>query len=179
MSLLIILWNLMQTIPWWMWAGFVLVVGGALIVRRIPGKGIYAQETYIGIDSPIALHGRPDRVMWAGRYLRVEELKTRQRVAVYDSDVWQLSMYKYILRRVQPHPVLEEARVWVKVGERLVPKDVTLKSDAQVEALYARYQALRSGQVAPTLCTNRRYCQRCSHHQVRCFPPSQPVRSRA
>lgn len=132
---------------------------------------LYLSEKYIGIDSPIAIHGYPDRVIKTkDGYLRVDDFKTRNQSRVYDSDIWQLSCYKYILRRTQKLPVMEESKVLVKSKGQVKEVVVRLKSDEEVEKLYNSYQEIVEGSRKATLCNNKKFCARCPYNQKQCFP---------
>lgn len=132
---------------------------------------LYMSEKYIGIDQPIALHGYPDRVIkTAEGYLRVDDFKTRSQLRVYDSDIWQLSCYKYILRRTQKLPILEESHVIVKNKKETKSFVVKLKSDEQVEKLYKTYVDVLNGDKKASYCGNRKYCEKCPYYKDKCFP---------
>lgn len=132
---------------------------------------LFMSEKYIGIDTPIALHGYPDRVIKTpDGYLRVDDFKTRSQLRVYDSDIWQLSCYKYILRRTQKLPVMEESHVIVKNNKETKSFVIKLKSDEQVEKLYKTYVDVLNGNKSPSYCSNKKYCQKCPYYKDKCFP---------
>lgn len=132
---------------------------------------LFMSEKYIGIDSPIALHGYPDRVIKTPEgYLRVDDFKTRSQLKVYDADIWQLSCYKYILRKTQNLPIMEESHVIVKNKKETKSFIIKLKSDEEVEKLYFNYINILNGNKKPTYCSNKRFCSKCPYYKDKCFP---------
>jgi CRISPR/Cas system-associated exonuclease Cas4 (RecB family) len=152
----------------------VLFILYSFIKRFVGGhkdnETLYMSEKYIGIDTPIAIHGYPDRVIKVNGALRVDDFKTRGQFKVYDSDIWQISCYKYILRRTQKLPVLEESKVVIKNGKQTKEFVIRLKSDEEIEKLYAKYTAILNNEKKPTLCNNKRFCAKCPYYQDKCFP---------
>lgn len=143
-----------------------------VIYKILKPKTIYLNEQYIGIDEPIPLHGRPDKVSFLGNKLLIEELKTRNRSVVYESDIWQMSIYRYILCYSQKREVMDYGIVWIKLPNKkdFVRKEVKLKSLKDVEGLYYRYLKLKNKDIIPVCTKNRNFCKHCSHYNTKCFP---------
>lgn len=137
---------------------------------------IYLAEKYIGIDEPIALHGYPDRVVWEkNEYeeenLVIEDLKTRNYSKVFETDIIQLSVYKYILKRIQKDGIVsEKAKIHIKTPNGIRTKYIELYSDEKVEEIYKRYQLLNKGDIIPKQINNINFCSKCPHYQKHCFP---------
>ena len=154
----------------WAWAGLGMGFLIFLFFLLRPPSDVYARELYIGIDRPISVHGKVDKISRVGKSLRVEEYKTRKSPVVYEGDVWQLSFYKFILKRTQSKPVLEEGVVTMRCGDREYEKRVKLKTDEQVVRFFNRYQEVVCG-VGAKKAASEKYCARCSHFKVRCQGP--------
>lgn len=151
---------------------------GSLIIfwflyKLVKPKKIYSAEQYIGIDSPIAIQGKPDLVVWHEGKLRIKELKSRKTNMVYESDIWQLSIYRYILTHIQTKEVMNEADVLINKNGQLIEKTVKLRTNEEVEQLYYRYLNVHRGDVLPLLTKNKGFCKRCPHYNVSCFPDKQ------
>ena len=139
---------------------------------------IYLTEKYIGIDNPIAIHGYPDRVIWKKESpndkqekLIIEDLKNRNYFKVFETDIIQLSVLKYILKRVQKDgEVSEKARIHIKTPNGTKIKYIDLYSDEKVEEIYNRYQLLNKGDVIPKQINNINFCIKCPHYQKYCYP---------
>lgn len=139
---------------------------------------IYLAEKYIGIDEPIAIHGYIDRAVWEKEHpedkkekIVIEELKNRTYAKVFEPDIIQLSVYKYILKRIQKDgEVSERAKVYVQTPEGKQAKYVDLYSDEKIEELYKRYKNLDKGDVVPKEINNINYCKKCPHFQKHCYP---------
>jgi len=131
-----------------------------------PRSGVYAKEKYVGIDFPIPVHGKIDQIVWSGFRLQVQDLKTRKINKVYDSDVWQLSFYRYILSRVQKRPVVYSGVVLVKVGKNVFSHVVKLKNDKEVESFFFQFKNIFLGDSAKKAPIY--ICRGCGHFQKNC-----------
>lgn len=134
-----------------------------VMVVSLRKEKIHSREEYYGIDHPIALQGRIDQVSWVKGHLRVEELKTRLHNTVYQSDVWQLSLYKFLLRHAQNKKVSEEGVVYIKTSQSVFTHHVTLKTDKEVINYFHRYLKIKFKKTIGNKINNKNFCNRCSH----------------
>lgn len=146
------------------------VIVTLFIYKLCKPKQIYLFEKYIGIDSPIAIQGKPDKVIWVNGKLKIIEFKTRERNVVYESDIWQLSIYRYILTHTQNKEVMSEADVLINKNGKTITKTVKLKTNEEVEGLYYRYINVHQGNVLPNMTKNKAFCKHCPHYKISCFP---------
>lgn len=143
------------------------------VTKKEKEPEIYLTETYIGIDVPIPLQCYPDRVVWENGKLLIEDLKNRKYKTVFETDIIQLSVCKYILKRVQKDgEVLEKAKLYIQTPNGMEEKYIDLYSDEKVEELYKRYVSLMNKDIVPREIKNINFCKKCPHYQKYCFPES-------
>ena len=125
-------------------------------------------ERDIFVDKPYALAGRPDRVYALPNGLLTPlEFKNRNRFVTYETDIAELSLQAWMLRRCG-HATSSHGYVTIRQRDTAEHRclRVSLLDDAQCLALIQRYRAIISGQVEPRTCPPNR-CRSCRH---RCFP---------
>jgi hypothetical protein len=120
--------------------------GNSRIPNILNGAKCVLNEKSISTKWPVPLHGRVDQVfeLEDGRWLPLDT-KVRERVAVYPSDIVQLSVYALILKykghRVCPFGVL---RFPIEDAEPIfVP--VKLYSETRIVELYQQYISIQQG----------------------------------
>ena len=128
-------------------------------------------ERDIFIDKPYAMAGRPDRVYkLPNGVLMPLEFKNRKRFVTYGTDIAELSLQAWMLRRCGR---ATSSHGYVTIRQRGSGEHrclrVRLLDDGECLALIQRYRAIMSGQVEPRPCPPRR-CGTCEH---RCFPEPQ------
>lgn len=112
----------------------------------LDGAKCVLNEQNISTEQPVPLHGRVDQVfeLSDGRWLPLDT-KVRDRIAVYPSDIVQLSVYSIILKyqghRVCPFGLLR----FPVAGKDAIYLPVKLFSEEKIVKLYQRYIALQSG----------------------------------
>lgn len=121
----------------------------------------YAVEKTLEIEEPIALIGRPDVVWQNGlQHLVVGDYKTRPNQQVYDSDIIQLSAYRFLLCRTQKRKVEKYGFIHFTGGRRM---RVELMGERDIIRLYKRYLAICEGKKKLETCTNENYCAYCAY----------------
>ena len=120
------------------------------------------------LERPFRLAGRPDRVyLQRSGGLTPLEFKNRERFVTYPTDVAELSLQAWLLRRQGKQT---SAHGYVTVRQRSTGAHrclrVALMTDAQCEALIRRYRDVITGRVEPQACPPRR-CGSCRHD---CYP---------
>lgn len=115
-------------------------------------------------ERPFRLAGRPDRVyVHQSGIMTPLEFKNRERFVTYQTDVAELSLQAWLLRRKGKRT---SAYGYVTVRQRSTGIHrclrVSLMSDKACEALIRRYQDVCSGRVEPQPCPPRR-CGSCRH----------------
>ena len=115
-------------------------------------------------ERPFRLAGRPDRVyVHQSGIMTPLEFKNRERFVTYQTDVAELSLQAWLLRRKGKRT---SAHGYVTVRQRSTGIHrclrVSLMSDEACEALIRRYQDVSSGRVQPQPCPPRR-CGSCRH----------------
>ncbi len=120
------------------------------ILRR---SKLVMMEQDIDCASPIALKGRPDTVFETGRgELVILDTKTRKSHVYADSDILQMSVYRYILERGYGKKVSRYGYVRSVVGQykpTVQYHKVHLLSWGAVEHLYREYKAIQEGRFQP------------------------------
>ena len=123
----------------------------------------YAIEKTLEIEEPVALIGRPDVVWQNGlQHLVVGDYKTRKNPQVYESDIIQLSAYRFLLCRTQKRKVEKYGFIHFADGRRT---RVELMSDREIIGLYQRYLAICSGRKKARSCENENYCAYCAYRE--------------
>lgn len=166
----------------WLVGGAILVVVIWVALRRFPRRESWLPkelararlrlvERDIFIDKPYAMAGRPDRVYELQNGLLMPlEFKNRNRFVTYETDIAELSLQAWMLRRCG-HATSSDGYVTIRqrgTGEHRCLR-VRLLDDSECLALIQRYRAIMSGQVEPRTCPPRR-CGTCEHG---CFPEPQ------
>ncbi|OZA27581.1 MAG: hypothetical protein B7X93_08895 [Hydrogenophilales bacterium 17-61-9] len=137
----------------------------------IPGElrraSLVYNETRMSTSSPFPVVGRFDRVYRLGDGLHVPlEYKTRDVLRVYKSDLAQLSLQAWLLRR-NGHKTASHG--YVAIRERRPGRTkafrVDLDSDADCESLIQRHVDLLEGRKTPTRVRDGR-CRACGHADV-------------
>lgn len=110
------------------------------IPAELRASALFLNEADIAIESPLALHGRVDQVFKTkSQSLLLVDTKTRKRFRVYESDIIQLSIYRYILLHQYKIAVEDYAYVRVQIDGRngAIVKyiKVNLLSESEVEKL--------------------------------------------
>lgn len=134
----------------------------------LPGALVGAELVFVEkkffINAPFRVIGKPDQVYKRvdGKYVPVE-YKTRGKPQVYETDVAQLSLQAWVLRRAGMFTA-EDAFVVIsnKASGRREAVPVRLRDDAWCEALIRRHIDVVSGKVAPTRSGGSK-CRSCGH----------------
>lgn len=113
---------------------------------------------------PYAIAGRPDQVyQLSSNHVVPVEYKTRSHFAPYKTDVAELSLQAWLMRR-NGMKTANHGYVTIQQREtgqrKAIP--VTLWSDDRCHALIERYLAIREGRATPRKANNGR-CKGCGH----------------
>lgn len=127
------------------------------------GRLVNVEEDLIA-DEPYGVVGRPDQVyrLAAGLHVPVE-LKNRDRHAVYETDIAEISLRGWLLRK-NGKPTAGHGYMAINSREngRRVAMKVALRDDTFCEALIERYIALVQGGAAPRKSRGAK-CRSCGH----------------
>lgn len=124
-------------------------------------------EKNLYTNSPYCLAGRPDQVyrLQDGSHVPVE-LKNHTAARVYDTDVAQLSLQAWMLRRngmkTAPHGYVALQTPQARARRAI---RVQLHDDAFCESLIARYLAIIEGRRAPQKSRGPK-CKTCGHFSI-------------
>lgn len=134
------------------------------------GRLVLIEENLI-TRTPFPVVGRPDRVyrLPDGSHVPVEN-KNRDNYYVYNTDVAQLSLQAWLMRR-NGMKTARHGYVAInnrKTGQRKAVR-VDLYDDRRCEQIIARYLDIIHGQVIPTKSKSGK-CRFCGH-QLLCFHP--------
>lgn len=125
---------------------------------------VVAVEEDLTADEPFAVIGRPDQVfkVRTGQHVLVE-LKNRDSHRVYDTDVAEISLRAWLLRRNGQETA---SYGYIAVNQRSTGKreaiKVDLKSDEFCEKLIARYIEILEGRSWPRKARGPK-CKSCGH----------------
>jgi len=128
-------------------------------------------EEDLVVDEPFPVIGRPDRVyrLADGAHVPVE-LKNRTRHSIYETDIAEISLRAWLLRR-NGKPTAEHGYVVINsrdTGTREATK-VELRDDAFCERLIRRYIDIVEGRVVARKSRGPK-CKSCGHF-ARCQTP--------
>lgn len=147
---------------------FCLLLCGAVYLwyrRRQDRLTVYRLEPYLKIREPIPLCGAPD-VVWLRKgssTLIVGDYKSRVNRRIYESDIIQLSVYRFLLLHTQEKAVADYGYIHFSDGSR---RRVKLLREKQLGKLYERYRKILAGAVEPEKVFPREYCRHCSHRAI-------------
>lgn len=166
--------------------GLVLLVLASAIFKRRPGKRaawlqreampqelqtarLIASEKHFRCEHPVALSGTPDQVyQLADGCVVLVDTKRRQRPAVYDADIAQLSIYRVLLahqKRFGLHPFADWGYIRLASPSGVTYKRVQLWTTDQVIDLHRRYWQLREGHATPMGTRFKGLCRLCGHRK--------------
>ena len=141
-------------------------------VSQLRPVEIAATELQVAVTDMVRLSVRLDEV-WSDSTGALVPVETKTHAHVTDADRIQLSVGGYALRK-RP-PAVRRSGVARYGIVRLSPPSgarrnvaVPLLDDSQVEALIARYVALRYGLAAPRPSPSDRKCASCAFQATRC-----------
>jgi hypothetical protein len=138
---------------------------------------LFSEPRPFFIDGEIPLVARPDRAYrLIDGTVRLIELKTRTRHAVYEQDVIELSVQRTVLMGNGIRPVSRQAYVITQVPgtcERKVHV-AELLDETTTMRLARRYVAVRDGTAEPIRTEHRRKCKSCAHARA-CRPDGPAV----
>lgn len=125
---------------------------------------LVAIEKDLHADDPFPVVGRPDQVYRLANGLHAPvELKNRDSHSVYESDIAEISLRAWLLRK-NGQPTAGHGYVVINnrtSGQRKAIR-VALGGDAFCEALIGRYVALVEGRARPNKSPGRK-CRSCGH----------------
>lgn len=130
------------------------------------GRVVLVEKNLLA-DDPYPVVGRPDQVYRLDSGLHVPlENKNRDEHRVYETDIAQLSLQAWLLRR-NGMPTAPFGFVAInsrRTGQRKALR-VELRDDAYCERLIARYLALIDGRLHPRRSRGRK-CDTCGHRRA-------------
>lgn len=147
---------------------FWLLLCGAVYLwyrRRQDRLTVYRLEPYLKIREPIPLCGAPD-VVWRRKgssTLIVGDYKSRANHRIYESDIIQLSVYRFLLLHTQEKAVADYGYIHFNDGSR---RRVKLLREKQISKLYERYRKVLAGNIEPAKVCRNEYCRHCSHRAI-------------
>jgi hypothetical protein len=150
-------------------AGWVFMAWRGLSQDWLPedlkaGRLVHVEED-LSTDDPYPVIGRPDQVYRLASGLHVPlELKNRDKFVVYDTDIAEISLRGWLLRK-NGRPTARHGYMAInnrKDGERKAIR-VELRDDAFCEQLIRRYIDVTTGACAPRL-AHRGKCKSCGHN---------------
>jgi len=128
------------------------------------GKLVNVEED-LTTDEPYPVIGRPDQVYRLTNGLHVPlELKNRDKFTVYDTDIAEISLRGWLLRK-NGRPTAPHGYMVInnrKDGKREAIR-VALRDNAFCEQLIRRYIDVTVGAAVPRL-AHRSKCKSCGHH---------------
>lgn len=137
--------------------------------KELKAGRVVLVEKNLTAKEPYPVVGRPDQVYVLGNGLHVlVENKNRDRYRVYDTDIAQLSLQAWLLRR---NGMPTAPYGFVAINNRRTGRRKTLRvdlgDDAYCERLISRYMAIIEGRAQPRRSPGPK-CNTCGHRSE-CF----------